>query len=380
MKRAYWIALGLVAAGGLFFAWLRLREVLSRGPVPTDAEIQALTEERSRLRDQFRALLAENDVLDFTSAPEGNILVGVPTRFAEDLVGQMVSGLFSEVRLRLKNIKAHHEDDVKARVLFPQTVGHFVLDVEVREIQALLKPAKPRLRFGGDRIGIQLPVTVASGRGTGTVRFQWFGKGLAGAVCGDMDVSPDVSSDVKPATYTVSGEFQLAAQGDTLVAQPRFGDVVLKIVLRPTEQTWQTLAATVEDMKEDKNGVCRMAIKKIDVRSIVQKIIDKGFAVKLPPKLFKPITLPATVEQSVGIQGRTVTLGARPLDLRVTPVMLWYGVALGAVVEAPLASPAPSPSPRPSPSPGRDQESSAPNTREPSVQSKTEGVPFSDLR
>src|SRR5262245_54152641 len=266
----------------------------------------------------------------------------------------MVGGLFSEVRLRLSNIQAHLEDDVKAKVLFTQTVGHFVLDVDVKEIRALLKPSEPELKFGGDKIGIRVPVRVAEGRGTANVRFQWQGKGLAGAVCGDLDVSPDVSSEVKPATYTVSGEFLLAAQGETVVAQPRFRDVVLKVVLKPTEQTWATLAATVEDVKEDKNGVCRMAIQKIDVRSLVQKIIDKGFDVKLPPKLFKPIALPATVEQSIDIRGRTVTLDARPLALRVTPLMLWYGVAIGAAVEAPgAAANPPSPSPSPTASPKR---------------------------
>ena len=337
MKPPLWILVFLVLIGGGIFAYLRFREFLSQGPAPTVAEILALTEELQRLRDEFRGLLTQHNVLDFANAPPGNILVGVPTVFAEDLVGQMVTGLFSEVRLRLKNIKAHHEDDVKAKVVFTQKLGHFIIDVDVKEIRALLKPSEPQLKFGGDKIGIRLPVTVAEGRGIASVRFQWQGKGLAGAVCGDMDVNPDVSSDVKPASYMVAGEFLLAAEGETVVAKPRFGEVVLRIVLKPTEETWATLASTVEDIKEDKNGVCRMAIKKIDVRSIVQKIIDKGFEVKLPSKLFKPISLPATVEQTVDIQGRTVTLDARPLGLRVTPFMLWYGVAMGAEAEAPRA-------------------------------------------
>jgi hypothetical protein len=350
MKRRYWIAIAVVAAAGIFYAGIRLRDVLSLGPVPSDEELHALTAERTRLRDNFRELLTENNVLDFANAPEGNILVGVPTAFAQALVGEMVSGLFSEVRLRLTDIQAHVEDDVKAKVIFTQTIGHFTLDVNVREIRALLKPSEPQLKFGGNRIGIRIPVRVAEGRGTGSVRFQWEGKGLAGAVCGDLDVNPDVSSEVKPATYTVSGEFLLAAQGDTVVAQPRFGDVVLKIVLKPTEKTWATIASTVADVKEDKNGICNMAIQKLDVRSLVQKIIDKGFDVKLPPKLFKPIALPATVEQTVEIRDRTVTLDVRPLGLRVTPVMLWYAVALGAAVEAPSTAANPSPSPSSSPS------------------------------
>ena len=348
MKRALWVAAVFLVLGGGIYAYLRIREALARGPAPTPAEIQALIEERRRLGDEFRVLLTQHGVLDFANAPAGNILVGVPTGFAEDLVGQMISGLFSEVRLHLKNIQAHAEDDVKAKVLFTQKVGHFILDVNVKDIRALLKPGKPELQFGGDKIGIRLPVRVAEGHGTANVRFQWQGKGLAGTVCGDMDVNADVSSEVKPSTYTVAGEFQLAAAGEALVARPRFGDIVLKVVLQPTEKTWEVLSATVADIKEDKNGICGMAIKKIDIRGIVQKIIDKGFDVKLPPKLFKDITLPASVEQTVTIKDRTVSLDARPLGLRVTPFMLWYGVAIGAEAEgaAPSSPPA---SPRPSP-------------------------------
>ncbi len=338
MKRAYFL-LGLAALlGGSYFALRFVRDDLKLGPAPTAAAIRALIEQRRRLRDEFRELLDQRNLLDFANAPPGNVLVGVPTGFAEDLVGQMVTGLFSEVRLRLKNIKAHHEADVKAKILFTQKVGHFILDVDVKDVRALLKPAVPELKFGGDKIGIRLPVTLADGRGTANVRFQWQGMGLAGAVCGDMDVSPDISSGVMPATYTVAGEFLLAAEGETVVARPRFGEVVLKVVLKPTEETWAVLASTLEDIKDDKSGVCRTAIRKIDVRSIVQGIIDKGFEVKLPSKLFKAIALPATVERTVEIHDRRVTLDARPLGLRVTPLMLWYGAAIGAEAEAPPSS------------------------------------------
>jgi hypothetical protein len=330
VKRALWITAAVLVAGAGVLGFLRVREARARGPAPTAADLQALTEERRKAQDELRAVLDAHDVLDFAHAPAGGVLVGVPTRFVEQLVDQMVRGLFSQVRLRLSGIKAHHEGDVKAKVLFTQKVGRFILDVNVTDIDALLQPSEPTLRFGGDTIGIRLPVTVAEGRGRGTVRFQWKGKGLAGAVCGDMDVSPDVSSRVKPASYTVAGEFRLAAEGDTVMARPHIGALTLKIVLQPTEATWATLAATVEDVKEDKNGICRRAIKNVDVRSIVEKIIRKGFEVKLPANLLEPIALPAAVEHTIDLQGRTVTLDARPVGLRVTPKMLWYGVAMGA--------------------------------------------------
>ncbi|HEY6547491.1 MAG TPA: hypothetical protein VI589_06285 [Vicinamibacteria bacterium] len=336
MKRLAWgLAVALLLGGGLS-AYLRSREALALGPAPTAAEIEQMRAERSQLRDRFQALLDEHGILDFAKAPEGNILVGVPSGFTQDLVGQMVTGLFSEVRLRLRNITAHAEGDVKAKVLFStQTLGRYSLDVNVKEVRALLKPARPELNFGGDKIGIALRVAVAEGRGEANMHFRWNGQGLAGAVCGDVDVESDVSSEVVPAQYEVKGEFLLSAEGDTVVAKPRFGEVVLKVVLRPMEQAWAMFQSTLEEVKDDKNGICGMAIKKLDVRSIVQKIIDKGFQVKLPRELFREISLPAAVEQAVTIQGKTVSLDAHPIGLRVSERMLWYGVALGAAAGSP---------------------------------------------
>jgi hypothetical protein len=44
------------------------------------------------------------------------------------------------------------------------------------------------------------------------------------------------------------------------------------------------------------------------------------------------------VETSIALPGRTVTLEARPMDVRITGEMLWYGVTLGAAAGAPAAA------------------------------------------
>jgi hypothetical protein len=332
MKRA-WLAGGaaaVLAAGAAAF-WPRYA---AGPPAPSQAEIARLTEERRRLREEVRVLLTQQDLMDFGGAPPGNVLVGVPNVVSERLISQVLTGLLSEVRLRLTNIRAHAEDEVKARVLFKnRTLGRYTLDVDIKEVRAVLKPGAPALQFGGDRIALQLPVELAAGRGDASVHFKWDGQGLAGAVCGDVDVSPDVSSRVKPATYRLKGAFRLAAQGETVVAAPDFGPVVLDIRLDPGPDTWKVLAETVADVKDDKNGICRMAIQKLDVKSLVKGIIDNGFKVKLPRTLFKPVSLPAAVEQSVEFQGKVVSLNARPIGLRVTPKVLWYGVEFGTEVQ-----------------------------------------------
>ena len=334
MKRAPLIGGAVLLVLGTLAGVYYMLPGLSRSRAPSTAELARLVKERNLLRDEFGALLTQQQFLDFAQAPAGNVLVGVPNVISERLVSQVVTGLLSEVRLHLTNLHAHAEDDVQANVLFKQrTVGRFSLDVDIKDLRAVLKPGDPDLKFGQDRIGIQLPVHATEGRARGTVHFRWDGQGLAGAVCGDVDVSPDVSSRVRPATYMVKGDFLLSARGDTVVAEPDFPPILLDLRLDPGPDSWKVLEDTLGDVKDDKNGVCRMAIQKIDVQGIVKKIIDKGFKVKLPRALFRPIALPAAVEQSVEFQGKVVSLNARPIGLRVTPRVVWYGVEFGTEVQ-----------------------------------------------
>jgi hypothetical protein len=311
---------------------------------PSQRQLAALIEERRELRDRLRRVLERDNVLDFASAPPGNVLVGVPTTFTESLVDQMVSDFLSTVRLRLDNLTVHHEDEVKARVLFGRrTVGRFTLDVNIKLLRAVLKPGKPKLDFGGDTIKLELPVSVVEGKAEGTVHFKWDGQGIAGLFCGDVDVNPGVSSRVKPATYDVKGNFLLKAEKDVVVAEPRFDDLAIRVQLDPPPETWKTIATVVEQVKDDKSGVCANAIRKIDVPALIKRLIDKGFMVKIPSKLFR-VSLPASVDQAVEIEGRTLRLGAQTTGFRVTPQMLWYGAEFGAARPTPVpVAPAPSP-------------------------------------
>ena len=47
----------------------------------------------------------------------------------------------------------------------------------------------------------------------------------------------------------------------------------------------------------------------------MKKAIARGFTVKVPARLIRPVSLPASVEGSIDVQGRTVSLGAKPLGL-----------------------------------------------------------------
>ena len=92
-----------------------------------------------------------------------------------------------------------------------------------------------------------------------------------------------------------------------------------------------------------------MALDKVDLRAQLEKVLGKGFNVKIPPKIFKPVSLPAGIEKSLEMQGVKLTLAVVPTELVITPERMWYGADVRAKgdrpAEAGLASPPPPPPP-----------------------------------
>jgi hypothetical protein len=333
----------LALGAGVIGIWLVRRPRLP--PPPTAEELLALDARRIELQKQIEELIRKDDQ-GLSQAPKAGILIGMPTLLTKSVVTQVVTGLFGETTLTLRNLKARVSKDVKAKMVFRKgTVGHIDLEVDIHEIRGLLKPGEPKLDFGGNRIAITLPVSVASGEGKATLHAKWDSKGIANAVCGDVEVHPGVSGTVVPTDYAIAGAFAFSVEGQKLVLQPDFGDLQVRIFVKASEESWKV----VEEVVQERGKVCRMALDKVDLRAQLEKVLAKGFNVKIPKKIFKPIRLPAGVEKSLEMQGVRLTLQVEPIGMVVTPDRIWYGAevrardAKGASRTPPVSPPPPPP-------------------------------------
>jgi len=314
----------VVAAAGL----LADRLLHLPTPPPTATQLESLVKQRDELNQRLRDAVAKAGEQSLARAPRAGIMVGIPVGFTRSVVTQVVTGLFGETTLTLRNLKVHKEGDVKVKMLVAKRrVGQFVLDVLIHEVRGLLKPSAPSVDFGKDRINLALPVALAEGSGSAQLRFQWDSKGLAAnLVCGDADITREVTGTVRPEDYRAAGSFGLATDGRAITLQPDFGELAVRIFVVPTEQAWQVVDGVVAEQK----GGCRDALQKIDIKKILAKLLDKGFNVKIPKKIFKPIRLPAGVEQSLDLQGVKLDLKVRSTGLLVSGDRLWYGADLQA--------------------------------------------------
>jgi hypothetical protein len=326
MRRVVRAAAAAAVLFGLGFAYARFWW----GPGPEALERQR--REVRRLGEQLDARLRESARL--REGADENVVVGIPAGVAERLAGEAMAGLVPGIGLTLHDLRFRKADEVRARLLLGRrTVGRFVLSVHVREVRAVLRPGRPRLRFDDGRVRLSLPVSVEDGEGRARLRFRWDGRGVAGAVCGDLDVTREVTATVPHRTHTLEGGLRLSVQGAALVAQPELGDVPLRVPIEPSPAAWRV----VDDVIASRSALCRAALARADVPGKIRGLLDRGIRVTVPRRVLeRPLRLPLAVERSVSVGGRELRLEARPRDVSVGPARLWYGVQVEVGETGPL--------------------------------------------
>lgn len=323
MRRLALLIALLLAAGVAGFVFLRTRPS-DLPPPPTDAELQALLDRRDALQKRLAEVVVANGEKSVAKAPRGGVMIGIPTSFTRSILEQVVTGLFDELTLTLKNLKVHKAGEVKVKMVFgKKTVGHYVLDVQIHQVQGILRPGKPDVVFGKNRVAVSLPVKLAAGNGNADIRLKWDSKGLAAnLVCGDTDVTKAVTGGVIPQDYRLGGAFKIASSGSALTLAPDFPEELqVRIFVDPSEQAWQA----VEEVVKAQRAGCEAVLNKIDIKEILGGLVGRGFNVKIPQKLIKPIRLPAGLKQSLDIQGLKLALEVKPTGLLVSDDRLWYG-------------------------------------------------------
>jgi len=279
------------------------------------ADLKRLEAEQDSLRTIARAIVALDPRIQ--RLPEGKVVISIPTSFPREVLVAVFEQVVENVTLKLGGIKARVEKSVKKIV----KIGDFTVDVDIQEVIGRLKPQSPDITFEGNKMGLRLPVLLSGGTGKAKIHFLWDGKNLADLTCGDMDITETVTADVVPARYVVSGTLLLDHQGSKIVCTPRIPETRVRIKVQPTKQSW----ARINQILEEKRGVCGFVLDKVDVPSILKNVVEgKGFNVRLPLSKLKPFTIPAGVSDSVVVKDHAVAVETTTKVLKIEPDAILY--------------------------------------------------------
>jgi hypothetical protein len=310
------LVLGAAAAGGVRL-WLEVRARQKQ------ERIASLEWTRDDLRGRLDALSANDPVV--ASAPDADVLIGIPEGVATDLLGRVTTSLVRQVVVELRDLDVHKAGLVRLKTLLGRTTpGAYEVKVRIHELSGVLEPGPPKVDLQGGRLAVALPVRVARGQGRATLRFRWDSRGISGAACGDFRARIPVTGRVVPRTYPVSGSFALELADGTLEALPSFPDLAVNLQVEPSLETWKAL----DRVLGQRSLPCRAALKLFDVKAFVQRMLDQGFTVPIPPTIFKPLRLPVGLRRDMRLGGRTHHLQMTPRELSLTPALVWLSADL----------------------------------------------------
>ena len=297
-------------------------------PEQLRAQIAALEAERQVLRGRFNDLVANDPRIQ--GMPDTPVRVGVPTTLVRGLVQRVLAGVLDQVTLDLRNIKVRKSGTVKKVV----TIGQYDLNVVIDHVTGKLKTGAPRVTFGGNKVSLALPVSVASGTGSATIDFKWDGRNVSGAVCGDMAVTRVVTGSVRPDRYPVSGALVLKATAEEILAEPRFPVLRVNLKIDPSAESW----GAVQRILDEKDGVCGYVVHKVDILAVVRRLIEKGFSVRLPTEKLKPMAVPISVQPVMQVRGQPVVLAINVGQLAITEHVIWLGARVSVASGEPVAA------------------------------------------
>lgn len=345
-RRLLLSALAVVAVLTLVYAVVALRyrpRSEREDPATVEREIAQLTVVRDSLRTRVYEAALSSDLLD--GQPDGDVLIGLPTPFVDGVVRNVVTGWFDDVELRLPQMNLRKTGEVRAKlgIFGRRRVGEYTLRVRLDDVRGRLQPGVPDLTFGGDVIGIAVPVRVAGGTGIAHVRAEWESRGVAGPVCGDMSVERDVTGQVMARTYMARGRIVLSAVDGTILADPDFPGLAIRLFIEPSDRS----VAALDSLLESRGGLCGFAIGKSRANERILALVGRGFNVKIPQRFFRPIRLPIAVETALPLENRQLALQVTPRQLIVQPSTVWISanVTLGARLDSVVPTPTPTPAP-----------------------------------
>lgn len=339
------MALGVVSLAGLLIyrRVAGLDRTDRQTPQQLQQQIAALDAERTALRARMEPLLRQDPRL--AGMPDTPVRVAVPTTLARTLITRMLTGLADRVTLDLRDIRVRRRGSVRRVV----PLGDYDLKVTVTRVRATLTPGPPQLTFGGNRVGLAMPITLG-GTGQADVDFTWNGRTVGGAVCGDMHVTETVSGAVVPRRYPVSGAVRLESTGTAILARPELPRLRVHVDVAPAPASW----AAMQKLLDDKRGLCGFVLDRVDIMGVVKRLVDRGFDVRIPTERVRPVTLPVAIEPTMTVRGQPVAIGIRVSGLAITEHAIWLGahVAVSAddAVTTPKATaggPEPAPDRRP---------------------------------
>ncbi|MBS2031724.1 MAG: hypothetical protein JST54_27755 [Deltaproteobacteria bacterium] len=300
-----------------------------RERAPTEAELQAKRDALEAEKEQLQAELHERTQAFMQEAESldevHGVVMAVPSTFVAETIRRVITDGLNDSALRLEDVKVGVSNDISADLgLVRVTLGDFVIDANLLEVNARIRTQEPKVSISRHRFEVSAPVETSRGTGRVHLRFRWSGRGLAQPICGDIDVARDVEGAAAPLSTVLTASATLAVEHGEFVVIPNVPRPRLRLYLEPSPAAWETVKSAIGNQSD----LCRTVLAKIDVLKVLRNLLDKGIVVTLPSDELKPFRIPIALTQEIQVQDRSLTMIARPERLSLGTPHTWFAASV----------------------------------------------------
>jgi hypothetical protein len=321
-------------------AAFRTLPVEAAAPTPDEAperRVARLQNEVSQLRQRFLAASEGDPRVAMGAASEGHVTAAVEPALFEDLVRRLAAHYLDRVRIQLDGLAVKKTGEIhKDTFLGKIDAGDWTASIWFPRVRGTLRAGEPRVRLpGGNRVLVEMPVHLERGSGTARVNFKWDSRSVVNLICKDFEVTQNVEGRIEHRDYPVTGQFTMAVGPDDLRALPSFDD---RFRIHPVlaAESWEAVRGSIE--AQDRFARCGMGLDPEKLMSQLNDLVDAGFVVKLPRKLFRPVRLPTRLTPTLRVLDGEVAVELTQSRLEAGPDGVWYGVWVKAGFPGPRAA------------------------------------------
>lgn len=283
-----------------------------------------LDKRHEELHARLREILARDESVQRSLAVRGDIVVAVSSDLAREVIRDVGRRYLDQVALRFHDLEVTTQGSMRRDTFVGRVkVGDWSLDLRMHELTGLLRAGAPRVELiKEDQVALTFPVRIEKGTAVATLGFAWDSRGLANLVCQDFKIEePNLHGVALQHDFPVSGHFELVAGPGSLEALPVFPDR-FRVGFDLDPQSWATVNALLQE--QDRWDRCGIAMDPEKVLAELRERAHRGVIIKLPGKLFRPVTLPSGVIESVAVGDRDLRIAVAQNGLRVTHDVIWY--------------------------------------------------------
>ena len=282
---------------------------------------------RVALLNRVRALAARDSLWQGLMASNRDVVAIVPLPVLQTLCNRVARDYIQGARLDFNpKVRAHLDEEIRFNLLGgTRGAGRIVGDVNIDHLHGRLRAVgDPKLKLlPPDGLQLTTPIRVLEGSGRVKLNMKWDPKFLVSIVCREFEFQSTLTGEVLPFSHDLQTRIRFDTEPSKIVGRPLVRRDRITVPCEFTPASVGKVRSAL--LEQDKFLKCGMVMDADSTLKRLRTLIRHDVEFTMPPRLFKPFSLPVSLRQQYDAEDFRVTARMEDPEVVVRPEYLRFG-------------------------------------------------------